>query len=171
VFAARDDRRRGLPKTSSVGLVDSGVAGAAVLSRCSSADTSAGEQTTSKNSFPGTVNVRVQGFAVIPDATSAPAGEVTFTVTNAVPDDDHEFVVVKTDLAPEALPAESNGSVDEAGKGIQPIDEIEDITVGDTQTVAVDLDAGSYVLMCNIYDKAEKESHYQQGMHTAFTVT
>jgi len=77
-------------------------------------------------------------------------------------------VVVKTDLAPEALPAESNGSVDEAGKGIQPI---EDITVGDTQTVAVDLDAGSYVLMCNIYDKAEKESQYQQGMHTAFTVT
>ena len=80
-------------------------------------------------------------------------------------------MVVKTDLAPEALPAESNGSVDEAGKGIQPIDEIEDITVGDTQTVAVDLDAGSYVLMCNIYDKAEKESQYQQGMHTAFTVT
>jgi hypothetical protein len=26
-------------------------------------------------------------------------------------------------------------------------------------------------LMCNIYDKAEKESHSQQGMHTAFTVT
>ena len=33
------------------------------------------------------------------------------------------------------------------------------------------LDVGSYVLMCNIYDEAEKESHYQQGMHTAFTVT
>jgi len=25
--------------------------------------------------------------------------------------------------------------------------------------------------MCNIYDKAEKESHYQQGMRTSFTVT
>jgi len=24
--------------------------------------------------------------------------------------------------------------------------------------------------MCNIYDKAEKESHYQQGMRTSFTV-
>jgi uncharacterized cupredoxin-like copper-binding protein len=147
------------------------VAGAVVLSGCSSDDTSAGEPTTSKTSVPGTVNVRVQEFAVIPDTTSAPAGEVTFTVTNSGPDDVHEFVVVKTDLAPEALPTESNGSVDEAGEGIEPVDEIEDIAVGDTQTVAVDLDAGSYVLMCNIYDKAEKESHYQQGMHTAFTVT
>jgi len=69
----------------------------------------------------------VQEFAVIPDTTSAPAGEVTFTVTNAGPDDVHEFVVVKTDLAPEALPTESNGSVDEAGEGIEPVDEIEDI--------------------------------------------
>jgi len=24
--------------------------------------------------------------------------------------------------------------------------------------------------MCNIYDKAEKESHFQQGMRTSFTV-
>jgi uncharacterized cupredoxin-like copper-binding protein len=147
------------------------VAGAVVLSGCSSDDTSASAPTTSAASVPGTVNVTVQEFAVIPDTTSAPAGEVTFTVTNTGPDDVHEFVVVKTDLAPEALPTEANGSVDETGAGIEPVDEIEDIAVGDTQTVAVDLDAGSYVLMCNIYDKAEKESHYQQGMHTAFTVT
>jgi uncharacterized cupredoxin-like copper-binding protein len=149
----------------------SAVAGAVVLSGCSSDDTSASAPTTSSASVPGNVNVRVQEFAVIPDATSAPTGEVTFTVTNTGPDDVHEFVVVKTDLAPEALPTEANGSVDETGEGIEPVDEIEDIAVGDTQTVAVDLDAGSYVLMCNIYDKAEKESHYQQGMHTAFTVT
>jgi uncharacterized cupredoxin-like copper-binding protein len=117
------------------------------------------------------VNVRVQEFAVIPDTASAPAGEVTFTVTNTGPDDVHEFVVVKTGLAPEALPTEPNGSVDETGAGIEPVDEIEDIAVGDTQSVMADLEAGNYVLMCNIYDKAEKESHYQQGMHTAFTVT
>jgi hypothetical protein len=147
------------------------VAGAVALSGCSSDDTSASAPTTSSRSVPGAVNVRVQEFAVIPDPASAPAGGVTFTVTNTGPDDVHEFVVVKTDLAPEALPTEANGSVDEAGKGIEPVDEIEDIPVGTTQTVAVDLDTGSYVLMCNIYDKAEKESHYQQGMHTAFTVT
>jgi uncharacterized cupredoxin-like copper-binding protein len=147
------------------------VAGAVALSGCSSDDDSASTPTTSAAAFAGTVNVTVQEFAVIPDTTSAPAGEVTFSVTNTGPDDVHEFVVVKTDLAPEALPTESNGSVDETGAGIEPVDEIEDIAVGDTQSVMADLEAGSYVLMCNIYDKAEKESHYQQGMHTGFTVT
>src|SRR4026209_974195 len=47
------------------------VAGAVVLSGCSSDDTSAGEPTTSKSSVAGAVNVRVQEFAVIPDTTSA----------------------------------------------------------------------------------------------------
>jgi hypothetical protein len=53
--------------------------------------------------------------------------------------------------------------VDETGEGVTLQDEIEDIEVGDTQTLTVDLAAGSYVLICNIYDKAEKEAHYQQG--------
>ena len=34
----------------------------------------------------------------------------------------------------------------------------------------LDLAAGSYVLICNIHDKAEKEAHYQQGMRVEFTV-
>jgi uncharacterized cupredoxin-like copper-binding protein len=115
--------------------------------------------------------VSVHEFEVVPETSSASAGEVTFTVTNTGPDDVHEFVVVKTDLAPDALPTEANGAVDESGAGIEPVDEIEDIAVGDTASVTVNLEAGSYVLMCNIYDKAEKEAHYQQGMRTGFTVT
>ena len=31
-------------------------------------------------------------------------------------------------------------------------------------------DAGSYVLICNVYSVEEQESHYQEGMRTAFTV-
>jgi uncharacterized cupredoxin-like copper-binding protein len=61
-------------------------------------------------------------------------------------------------------------AVDETGEGVTLQDEIEDIEVGDTQTLTVDLAAGSYVLICNIYDKAEKEAHYQQGMRVEFTV-
>jgi hypothetical protein len=34
----------------------------------------------------------------------------------------------------------------------------------------VDLDAGNYVLICNIWDEDEQESHYQEGMRAAFTV-
>ena len=118
-----------------------------------------------------TVDVTVQEFAVIPASSSAPAGDVTFDVTNEGPDDVHEFVVFKTDLAPDALPTAEDGSVDEEGEGVELIDEIEDIAVGDTPTLTVSLDAGSYVFICNIVEEegGETIAHYQQGMRVAFT--
>ena len=117
-----------------------------------------------------TVDVTLQEFAVVPAASSAPAGDVTFDVTNEGPDDVHEFVVFKTDLAPDALPTNEDGSVDEEGEGVELQDEIEDIAVGDTQSVTINLAAGNYALICNIYDEAEQEAHYQEGMRVAFTV-
>lgn len=119
-----------------------------------------------------TVDVTVQEFAVLPAQDSAPAGDVTFSVTNTGPEDTHEFVVFKTDLAPDALPTASDGSVDEEGEGVELVDEIEDIAVGDNPTLTVSLDAGSYVLICNIVEDEGDETivHYQQGMRTAFTV-
>jgi uncharacterized cupredoxin-like copper-binding protein len=97
---------------------------------------------------------------------------VTFNIENKGPDDTHEFVVIRTDLDPTALPTEENGSVSETGEGMEVVDEVEEIPVGDTPTLTIDdLTAGSYVLICNIYDEAEKESHYQEGMRTAFTVS
>jgi len=143
------------------------IVGAAGAAACSSDETT----TTGGASGPTTVDVTVQEFQVAPATSSASPGEITFTVTNDGPKDVHEFVVVKTDLAPDALPTDANGAVDESGAGIEPVDEIEDIAVDATESVTVNLESGSYVLMCNIYDKAEKESHYQQGMRTGFTVT
>ena len=118
-----------------------------------------------------TVEVTVQEFAVIPAASSAPAGDVTFNVTNEGPDDTHEFVVFKTDLAIDALPTAEDGSVDETGEGVELIDEIEDIAVGDTPTLTVSLDAGNYVFICNIVEEegGETIAHYQQGMRVGFT--
>ena len=52
-------------------------------------------------------------------SSSAPAGEVTFNVTNKGPEDVHEFVVFETDLAPDALPTVADGSVDEEGEGVE----------------------------------------------------
>jgi hypothetical protein len=117
-----------------------------------------------------TVDVTLQEFAVLPAQDSAPAGTITFQVENTGPDDIHEFVVLKTDLAPDALPTDENGAVTEEGEGIEVIDEIEDIPVGETPSLTVDLDAGNYVLICNIWDEEEQEAHYAQGMRTAFTV-
>jgi uncharacterized cupredoxin-like copper-binding protein len=117
-----------------------------------------------------TVEVTLQEFAIGLTESSANAGEVTFEATNDGPNDVHEFVILRTDLAVTELPTDETGAVDEAGEGIEVVDEIEDIAVGDTPTLTVDLDAGNYVLICNIYDEDEQESHYQEGMRTSFTV-
>jgi uncharacterized cupredoxin-like copper-binding protein len=116
------------------------------------------------------IDVTVQEFSVIPVEDSAEAGEITFNVNNVGPEDVHEFVVVKTGLKPEALPTKPDGSMDESGEGVEVIDELEEIAVDESRTLTVDLEAGSYVLICNIFDETENEAHYQEGMHTAFTV-
>ncbi len=119
------------------------------------------------------VAVTLQEFAVSADPASVPAGPVTFDVTNDGPDDVHEFVVISTDLGPTELPADKDGAVVEDGEGMEVVDEIEDIPVGESPTLSVDLDAGSYVLICNILQKEPDgtlESHYSVGMRTGFTV-
>ncbi len=149
---------------------------AAALSACNNDEdsgTGAGSATATSAAADGSVDVTLQEFAVSVVPATAPAGEVTFTITNIGPDDVHEFVVVKTDLEPTDLPTVASGAVDEEGEGIEPVDEVEDIPVGKTETLTVNLEAGNYVLFCNIEEKEGGEviSHYHNGMRTAFTVT
>jgi hypothetical protein len=117
------------------------------------------------------VTVTLQEWAVLPDTDTTEAGEVTFNPTNKG-SEVHEFVVVKTDLGNRDLPTNKDGSVDEEGAGIEPVDEVEDIPVGGSEQLKVDLDAGHYVMFCNIVEKEDGEavSHYANGMSTDFTV-
>jgi hypothetical protein len=117
------------------------------------------------------VAVTLQEWGVGTDVTEAPAGPVTFTVTNVGPEDVHEFVVIRTDLSFTDLPTDDTGAVDESAGGMVVIGEIEDIPVGATQDVTLNLEPGAYALICNIYDPDENEAHYQEGMRTAFTVS
>lgn len=103
-------------------------------------------------------------YSITLDESSAPAGDVTFDVTNDA-EQPHEFVVFKTDLAEDSLPVDADGNVDEAGEGVELIDELEDIAPGDNPSLTVTLDAANYVIICNI------PGHYKQGMHTTFTVS
>jgi hypothetical protein len=155
------------------------VAGAIALAiglvpACSSDDSSSASGDTSSagttGSTDGTVAVTLQEFAVAADPGSAPAGSVTFDVTNVGPNDVHEFVVVKTDLGPTELPVDDTGAVKEGGEGMEAVDEIEDIPVDGNEQLTVDLDAGNYVLFCNIYSEDEQEAHYSEGMRIGFTV-
>jgi len=147
-----------------------------LLAACGDDDETTGGEAT--EAAVGTeLNVTLKEFEVIVEtvasgdkADSAPAGEVLFNVENTGPNDVHELVIVKTDLDADALPTLADGSVDETGEGVEVIDEIEDIPVGETQSLSVDLDAGAYVLICNIFDETENEAHYAEGMRTAFTV-
>lgn len=111
----------------------------------------------------GTVEVTLSDFKIELSDTSAPAGEVTFEVENKGPAV-HEFVVFKTDLESDALPTDENGDVAE-GDEFAPVDEIEDIEKGAQPKLTTDLEAGDYVLICNV------AGHYRQGMHTSLTVT
>lgn len=135
-----------------------------IIGACTSDDT--GRATT-------TVNVTLQEFAVVPGQSQAAAGAVTFTAKNIGPDDEHELVVIRTDLVPTTLPLGDNGGVDEAGAGVTAIGEIEEFPVGQTREATFDLSAGKYVLICNIVDATETptEVHYKLGMVAAFTVT
>ncbi|HSJ50961.1 MAG TPA: hypothetical protein VLA90_06710 [Actinomycetota bacterium] len=118
-----------------------------------------------------TVAVTLQEFAIIPAASSTGAGSVTFEATNEGPEDVHELVVVKTDLGPSDLPTNDDGAVNEDGEGIEVIGEIEEFPPGEAESGTFDLEAGNYVLICNIYDDDEQEAHYAEGMRTAFEVT
>lgn len=117
----------------------------------------------------GTVDVTLQEWAVVPSEDTASAGEITFALSNDG-EDTHEFVVIKTDLDPGSLPTAEDGSVSEEGEGMEVIDEVEDLASGGSEELTVDLDAGNYVLICNIVEETEGEIHYQNGMRTAFTV-
>lgn len=106
------------------------------------------------------IAVELSEWKVVPAQASSPAGSVTFAVANTGTQV-HEFVVVRTDMKADTLPVVDN-KIDESA--LAPVDEIEDIVVGATPTLTVDLAAGHYVLLCNI------EAHYGQGMRADFDV-
>jgi len=117
---------------------------------------------TDSDSKEGVVDVTLEDFKITLSESSAPVGEVTFALDNKGPSA-HEFVVFQTDLAPDDLPTGSTGDVAESEE-FAPVDEVEDIEVGASPKLTVDLAAGKYVVICNI------PAHYRQGMHAAFTV-
>lgn len=117
------------------------------------------------------VNVVVSEFTVEPEQESVDAGEVTFVVDNQG-GDIHEFLVVDAASADD-LPVDDDGAFDEAAFGEDKVlDEVEDIESGDTAELTLDLEAGTYVLLCNVVEEedTEVESHFAEGMHTTFTV-
>ena len=111
-----------------------------------------------------TVEVTLGNFFVTADPASVPPGTVTFdiTVETSVEARIHALTVLRTDLPPDGLPTFVEGNADTSDEAIEIIYS-EGPTEKDHQA-EVELDAGSYVLICNLAD------HYGKGMRTGFEV-
>jgi uncharacterized cupredoxin-like copper-binding protein len=115
------------------------------------------------------VDVTLGEWEVVPSLASIAAGKIYFLVENKGPEDAHEFVVVRTSRGVDELPI-ADGKVDETLVNV--VDEIEPFKVGTSASIDLDLEAGDYILLCNIaeVEAGELESHVELGMRTVFTV-
>lgn len=142
---------------------------AVVVGGCASGSISPSAAPSASGSTPSTVDVKLQEWAVLPASPSVQAGSVTFNIANVGPEWNHELVVVKTDLALDALPTKAGGSFDEAGAGVTISGEADNVAVGGWESLTLDLAPGKYVLLCNIIE--DIRIHYRLGMRTSFEVT
>jgi uncharacterized cupredoxin-like copper-binding protein len=106
----------------------------------------------------GPIAVSMTEFEFQPDALSVKAGKVRVRAKNtgSAP---HEFVVIRTDKAPGALPVKG-GEASEAGA----VGEIPEQKPGASATHTFRLKPGKYVFICNV------PGHYQGGMRGTLTV-
>jgi uncharacterized cupredoxin-like copper-binding protein len=139
------------------------VAAGASLAACSNAGT-ASPTTAPAGTSPASVQATETEFKIDLSAVKAAPGPVAFHVKNGGTIV-HEFVVMRTDLAADKLPMASGApEVNEDAPGLTAVDEIEDIAVGASADLSVTLQAGHYVVLCNL------PGHYAGGMHADFTV-
>jgi hypothetical protein len=111
------------------------------------------------------------GSASIETSGDAGAGNVAFAIDNAG-EEPHEFVVVQGDSI-EDLPTDDDGALDEGALDSGAlIGEVEPFPGGESCEGTFELEAGDYVLLCNIVEEedGEVESHLAEGMATTFSV-
>jgi uncharacterized cupredoxin-like copper-binding protein len=110
------------------------------------------------------VEVHESDFKLTTSTVLVPAGLVTFRVHNSGPST-HEFNVDRTDVAADALPLRADGlSVNEDSKRLKNVGGADDIRMGATQDLTLNLAPGHYVLYCNL------EGHYLGGMYAIVQV-
>ena len=123
-----------------------------------------------------TVTATLKEWEIKLSSSEFASGDMIFNFTNDG-DKEHEFLVRKTDLAPDALPlitsGEDKGRVDEESSELTEAGNPSEIAVippGTTGlSLRLNLKPGHYVVFCNLH--VEDLFHYTKGMHAEFTVT
>ena len=143
-------------------IVLSVLAGGSLLAGCGEDldDTNGGSSEESNDD--GIISGHVKEWEVVIETDTVPAGTVEFSIENQGTIQ-HEFLVVKTDVALGEIPVEGDRFSEEQ-ESIFMVDEIPEFEVGLTNKLVVELEPGTYQLVCNI------AGHYQAGMFTQLTV-
>ena len=103
--------------------------------------------------------ITLRDFAIEISETGFQPGSVTFEARNEGPSV-HEFEVFSGGTG-EGLEV-SSGVADT--ESLVLIDELEEIAPGTSGSLTLDLQPGTYAVICNL------PAHYEQGMHASFTV-
>ncbi|VWD34182.1 hypothetical protein BLA50215_04892 [Burkholderia lata] len=110
-----------------------------------------------------TVNATLLSNSIQLEPHNVKAGRVTLDVKNAASNNmEHELVLLRTDLADDALPVHKGQVLEH---NLKKIGEVEDIAPGKSKRASFKLTPGRYALICN------KPGHYAAGMHTVLVVT
>jgi uncharacterized cupredoxin-like copper-binding protein len=123
--------------------------------------TTAATTSTASTTGPTTVNASLGEYFIKLDSSVLPKGQVRFNVSNDGKIK-HEFVVLRTNIAPGKLPLKKDGDANEE-IAVSP-GEIPGIASGKKKTLDVILKPGKYVLLCNL------PGHYKYSQYTGVTV-
>jgi uncharacterized cupredoxin-like copper-binding protein len=137
-----------------------GVAVVAALLTIGAAACSGDEAATAPSQDTGIATI-LADFSIKPAESEAPSGSITFDLVNEGPSD-HAFALIRTDRAEDDLPTEDHvPRLDD----LDVVAEVAEMRFGAERSLAVRLEAGSYVMACTI------PGHYESDMHAAFSVT
>lgn len=120
----------------------------------------------------GNLRVTLNEWSISTDKTSLPEGPIEFTIKNDGKEE-HELVIVRTDIPAGDLPKKNDGSADLGAPDVDEVHTVDEIGDGDETGRTYTLDAGNYVFIDNtVTDKnGVITPYYEMGMYVGFTVT
>ena len=120
----------------------------------------AGDEPAPTSSPEAGIATTLSDFKIKPAEAEADSGPVTLELTNNGPSE-HMFLLVRTDLAEDALPV-TDHVVDI--EQLEVVGEVDRIEADAERSITAELAAGDYVMLCNL------TGHYESDMHAAFAV-
>jgi uncharacterized cupredoxin-like copper-binding protein len=110
-----------------------------------------------------TIDLSISEYAIDTESSPLPHGDTELKATH-VGAEAHDLVVLRTELAPDALPTTADDTVDQEAEGLEVVGTFGEIEPGEVVSLTLDLEAGTYVIICNV------PTHYEQGMRAAIAL-